>query len=111
MPMMGSTSPLMTPKYGGQDIDMSARVPILNLNLQTGVARPDNDTLLLTFRERAAGTVKTVYDYIHANLADDVKSFEIICGLLENILTHKGCNGTKMKKEHTKYKSVKQVGF
>ena len=107
MPMFGTESPLKVPKYGGHEVDESVRVPIDNLNIKIGVECASE--VLKTFRRSAAETVKTVYDYLIANAADDVKSFEIICCLFEDILTFKGYDGTKMKKEHTKYKSVKQM--
>ena len=107
MPMFGSDSPLKVPKYGGHEVDETVRVPIDNLKIKIGVECTSE--VLRTFRITAAETVKTVYDYLIKNAADDVKSFEIICCLFEDIMTHKGYDGTKMKKEHTKYKSVKHM--
>ncbi|KAL5255340.1 hypothetical protein ACHWQZ_G014676 [Mnemiopsis leidyi] len=107
MPMLGRDSEVMVPKYGGKEVDESVRVPIVNLDLQTGLECQSD--LLTNFRERAADTVKVVYEYQASNMADDVKSAEMLCLLLEDVLTYKGYDNQKMKKEHTKYKSVKQL--
>ena len=107
MPMLGGDSEVMVPKYGGEEVEESVRVPIVNLHLQTGL-KCESD-LLSTFRARAADTVKIVYDYQASKMADDVKSAEMLCLLLEDVLTYKGYDNQKMKKEHTKYKSVKQL--
>ena len=107
MPMLGRDSPVKVAKYTGHEVDESVRVPIVNLDLKTGLSC--DAELLKTFRAQAAETVKTVYDYQSQNMADDVKSAEMICLLMEDILTYKGYDNHKMKKEHTKYKSVKQL--
>eukprot|EP00116_Pleurobrachia_bachei_P000720 sb/3460982/ len=102
MPMLGNDLTPLAPIYTEHQPDWKEgdRVKFDNIFYKCGLEF--DHELLRSFRLRAAECVQGVYEYLCANLADDTKSFEEICGLFHDLLSFRGHNTQKVNKEYTR---------